>query len=144
MNTLPIAKDQIVVENKRNYGTLEAIAPVSLGTAKVLQDVTSTYLVYFCVFVSEMARGIMLPTLWLFVSSLGGGRFHQGLVVSCFSLGRIIAAPVVGYLSEVYGYKSILTLCNIILAVGAILFSASTNIHQLLFAQFVIGVGAGK
>jgi len=139
-HSIPLGKDQIV-DTKQNYGAVEAIAPIPL---KVLYDSDSLKVVYFCVLVSETARGLILPTLWLFVRSLGGDRFEQGLAVSCFSFGRIFAAPLIGHLSEVYGYKSILILCNIILAIGALLYASTTTIHGLLFAQLVLGIGAGR
>lgn len=42
----------------------------------------------------------------------------QGYVVSAFSVGRLLASPYIGRLSEVYGYRPVLLVTTLLLALG--------------------------
>ena len=73
--------------------------------------------------------------------------FHQGLIVSAFSMGRIISAPLIGHLSQIYGYRPALILSNSIVLIGFIVFilaKSFTRLYLLFTAQFIIGFGAGS
>jgi Na+/melibiose symporter-like transporter len=104
----------------------------------------STIIIYYSVLTSEMARGILFPTLWLYVSAMGGSKSFQGLVVSSFSMGRILSAPFFGYLSEIYGHQLVLILCNIVIIIGTLLYASASSVYWLIGGQFVIGFGAGR
>lgn len=110
-------------------------------------DTNSLYIVITCVLLSDMGRGILFPTLWLLISSLGGSRIFQGYAVSVFSVGRIFSSPIFGRLSEVYGFRSVLISCNIVMALGCLFYTLSIyfqSLHAILISQFVIGFGAGS
>lgn len=108
------------------------------------QYFVSTMIVYYCVLTAEMARGILFPTLWLYVSSFGGTKSFQGLAVSAFSMGRIISAPYLGHLSEVHGHQFSLIICNIIIIIGCFIYSSATSLTWLLLGQLTMGLGAGR
>jgi hypothetical protein len=48
------------------------------------RDATSLCIIIFCVLLSDMARGILFPTLWLLVKTLGGSTIIQGFTVAAF------------------------------------------------------------
>jgi len=100
-------------------------------------------LIFLCVFVGDMARGILFPTLWLFVQQMGGNRMHQGVVVAAFSFGRIISSPMLGSFSEERGYLPVLVLSNSIIATGCLGYALANTIPLLVAAQVVIGFGSG-
>ncbi len=104
----------------------------------------SKYVVYLCVLIGDTCRGILFPTLWSLVSSLGGTRLTQGLVVAAFSAGRIVGSTVFGYMSEVHGYRVVLTACNVCILIGTLMYALSTHIWMVVIAQLVIGFGAGR
>jgi hypothetical protein len=107
-------------------------------------DYCSKFTIYLCVLVSDMCRGIMFPTLWLLVRSLGGSKSTQGLVVASFSAGRIVSSPFVGHLSEVFGYRNVLVACNAVIVLGAFVYVVANSVVLVLLAQFIIGLGAGR
>jgi hypothetical protein len=140
-----------------DYGSIEDMSdgyekvPSPLAKALYTEDFLlskryfySTVIIYLNVFVSEMSRGLLFPTLWLFVNSLGGSKSFQGLIVSSFSLGRIFTAPFFGYLSEIYGHRVVLLTCNVIMIVGAILYATASSLDWLLAGQLILGIGGGK
>eukprot|EP01035_Chromulina_nebulosa_P018232 gene18232-23903_t len=77
--------------------------------------------VFTCVLVSDTARGILFPTLWLNVKRFGGTKIAQGMVIGAFSFGRIVSSPVLGWWCEYHG-----------------------SLSWLILSQFVIGLGAGS
>eukprot|EP01039_Chlorochromonas_danica_P002203 gene2203-2406_t len=101
--------------------------------------------VYGATLTSEMARGLLFPTLWLKVETVYGSTTPLGVVVGAFSVGRIIGTPIFGALSDhVNSYRSTLITCNVILLLGAILYGLSQSLLALITAQFVMGLGAGS
>jgi MFS family permease len=80
-----------------------------------------------------------MPTLWLFVSHLGGTLTWQGIAIASFSMGRIITSPIFGKLSETHGYKIVLFLCNLVILAGCLVYAFSTHIWVLVLGQFIIG-----
>lgn len=104
----------------------------------------STLVVYFNVLTGDMSRGIFLPTLWLYVHSLGGSKSFLGMIVSSYSMGRIIAAPAFGYLSENIGHQQTMIFCNVVILGGTLVYALAKSLPLLLLANFIIGIGAGR
>jgi hypothetical protein len=104
----------------------------------------SIYTVYWLVFSSDMGRGMLFPTLWLLVSSLGGTSISQGIAVSCYSMGRLIGSTLFGFMVDKFGYRLTFLCCNILMLLGAGLYGFSTALWIVYFAQIIIGLGAGR
>lgn len=66
----------------------------------------------------------------------------QGMAVGSFSVGRILSSPILGSLSDIFGYKKILLLSCAIVIIGCIQYSIATNVDTLLTAQVLIGIGS--
>jgi hypothetical protein len=107
-------------------------------------DVTSRIVIYLCVLISDMCRGVLFPTLWLLIYSLGGTKATQGIVVAAFSAGRILGSPLFGYWSEQYGFQKVLIICNAIIIIGTFLYAISGHVAMVIVSQLVIGFGAGR
>ncbi len=93
---------------------------------------------------AEAARGVLFPTLWLNIKSLGGNRFSQGIAVAAFSMGRVVTSPVLGFCSDLFGCKRVLIFSNLTLLVGCLVYAASKSVMGIVLAQFLIGCGAGR
>ena len=110
-----------------------------------LRDDWVSFVVICCVvLLGDSARGIMFPTLWPFVRSLGGNRLSHGYTVAAFSLGRALASPFIGKQSSRRGYQTTLVVCNAIIMVGGFVYGMASSMHVLLAAQILIGVGSGS
>ena len=97
----------------------------------------------FITLIGDTARGCMFPTLWPYVQSLGGDKVHQGITVASFSLGRLLVSPYWGRMSEVHGYRYVLTITNIFMTVATLVYACAPNIYTLIFAQILLGIGSG-
>lgn len=56
---------------------------------------------------------------------------------------RLLASPYIGRLSELYGYRRVLVATSLILALGSLLYMASTEVWMVVASQMVMGVGSG-
>lgn len=99
----------------------------------------SFWIIAWCCLIGDSSRGLMMPILWSFVSSLGGDLIDQGVVVACFSLGRIITSPIFGAWADKYGYRFVLIVANVMIIVGALLYSQSDSLFWLVVSQLTIG-----
>ncbi|KAK5582672.1 hypothetical protein RB653_004257 [Dictyostelium firmibasis] len=106
-------------------------------------------IVFFVLFLSESARGVVLPTTSFYVNSVGGGPIFLGIVVSSFSLGRFISTILLGYLSSKLKYRKVFIGSVAICIVGSILYCfayLSDGIAGrivLVISRLLLGFGAG-
>ena len=67
------------------------VSPFETGAPEVVvtpTDKPSFVAVGYMVLLGDTVRGIFFPTLWPLVSSFGGTRAAQGVIVAAFSMGR--------------------------------------------------------
>lgn len=118
----------------------------SVLTAEGIHDVPGFFVVCFVILIGDMARGVMFPTLWPLVESLGGTTVTLGFAVAAFSFGRIIVSPIFGSWSITHGYTKTLLLSTFILAMGTLMYAQVQNVGAtqfLIASQTILGVGSG-
>jgi MFS family permease len=64
-----------------------------------------------------------------------------GLISAAFSIGAVLAIPVVPYVNDRFGRKHSITLGSAILLVGVVIQTASINIAMFLVARIILGLG---
>lgn len=118
----------------------------SLLTIDCIADPTGFFIMCLITMTADIARGVMFPTLWPLMYSLGGTTVYQGYAVAAFSFGRIISSPILGSWSITIGYKKTLIIAVSILCVGTLCYAQVGNVGSptfLIFAQALMGVGCG-
>ena len=128
--------------------TVDENKPLLLNEIKndenfIKPSICSIITIVLTVLIGDASRGILFPTLWLLIESFGGHNIHQGIAVASFSAGRIISSPILGHYSEIYGYKYILILSNLVIIVGCLVYMSARYIWMIFLAQWIIGFGAG-
>jgi len=108
-----------------------------------IKDLRSFLVIGFIVFIGDTARGLMFPTLWPLVSSMGGTEMTQGFTVAAFSFGRVLSSPRLGRMSTNLGYRKVLVLSLTIIMLGCLLYAKAWNCYILMVAQMIIGIGSG-
>jgi len=103
----------------------------------------SMAIIALCVIIGDMTRGITFPTLWFYVSSLGGDKEDLGLAVASFSAGRILSSPVFGAMSEKHGYRYVLIVSCLITLTGSYVYAKAGTVNTIMIGQFILGLGAG-
>lgn len=85
---------------------------------------------------------ILAPVLPLYATTFGVTSAQVGLVIGVFALGRFIADPLGGALSDRFGFNRLAVAGCILTGVASIAAAASTSFTLLLVARAVQGVGS--
>mmetsp|Transcript_209 Transcript_209/g.295 ORF Transcript_209/g.295 Transcript_209/m.295 type:complete len:491 (+) Transcript_209:108-1580(+) len=132
------------------HADLESVAGMgsisSTQTAEGIHDPLGYLIVCGVILIGDMSRGVMFPTMWPLVESLGGTTVTLGYAVASFSFGRIIVSPVFGSWSVTYGYQKTLMLSTFILTVGTLAYAQIPVVGKkefLIIAQTMLGIGSG-
>jgi MFS family permease len=121
-----------------------AIPPIVQSPAAEVNAYVTYGIIGFSVLIGDMARGILFPTMWLFILSFNGSRASEGYALASFSAGRVLSTPIFGKFSDILGHRKVLILCNIILAVGCLLYTRANELYWLNFAYIIMGIGSGS
>ncbi|MGJ9385562.1 MFS transporter [Salipaludibacillus sp. CF4.18] len=90
-----------------------------------------------------MTFEMLLPTLPLFITALGGGASQVGLVTGIFMLSAILTRPFAGILATKIDKKLLLILGIFLMALSTGAYYLSNNISTLLLIRLIHGAGFG-
>lgn len=105
-------------------------------------DLLSLLVVYFVTLVSEAARGLVLPSQWPFLESVGGSKAFLGVLVASFSLGRMVSTVPLGYLSDKMSMRGVLVFCSCLQIIGNTGYALSENQWMLVISRVIVGFGS--
>lgn len=88
-----------------------------------------------------LSVSMLVPTLPLYVRSLGGDPVEIGLVVGSFSLGVLVVRPWVGHALDSRGRRPLLMLGSLLVAVMSPLYIWLTALGLLIAVRVVHGMG---
>jgi predicted MFS family arabinose efflux permease len=100
--------------------------------------------VYAAVFVDLLGFSMVLPVLPFHVRDLGGDGTWLGVVLAGYSLGQVVAAPVLGRLSDRYGRRPLLLLALAGSTMSLALAAVAQPLWLLLCARVVAGICGGS
>ncbi len=102
-------------------------------------------LFWMCVLIgtNQLGFGAIVPNIAPYAHAFGVTNTAIGLTIAGYGLGRMLAAPPSGGLSDRFGRRPSLALGGIVTAVGNLLCGLSDTYFEFLGARFVAGVGAG-
>lgn len=127
----------------RNFSTGSLRAAFNLPPASEWTiDWVSLAVVYWVVLTSEAARGLMLPSTWPYLASLGGTRALLGVFVASFSLGRMATTVPLGYLSDAWSTSTVLVIASLVQVAGHVGYAIAPNVVMLIAARVVVGFGS--
>lgn len=132
-----------IANNTSNHDNDDAS---SILTEEGIHDFTGFCCVCLVMLIGDMSRGVMFPSMWPLVQSLGGTEVTLGYAVASFSFGRALVNPVFGHMSNVKGYTPTLVLSTAILLLGTLLYAQVPNFgtpQSLIASQTVLGIGSG-
>ncbi|OQA07757.1 MAG: Bacillibactin exporter [Firmicutes bacterium ADurb.Bin373] len=86
---------------------------------------------------------MLLPTLPVYASQLGGSDTAVGLVVGVFTISAVIIRPFTGHYLDLYGRKGILFAGLLIFAASILAYAWAPSLFILLVFRFIHGIGWG-
>ncbi|CAH0480320.1 unnamed protein product [Peronospora belbahrii] len=116
---------------------------------RLTQWYTNMCMINFLEFATESARGIVLPTLFLYTSSLGGDLAFMGFINALFSLGRLFSSTAFGWMCDRYSFRSVYLISTFICLIGNVIYlladkHMASSLTALAASRFIVGFGGGN
>ncbi len=102
------------------------------------------WIIFLIIFVNMLGFGIILPLLPYYVESMGAGAITIGLLSATYSLFQLLAAPILGELSDKIGRRPILIFSLIGTTISFILLGVANTILILFIARILDGISGGN
>jgi multidrug resistance protein len=93
-------------------------------------------------FVAALDQTIVATAMPTVVKELGGFELFVW-VFSAYMIASVVATPIFGKLSDIYGRKRFFLLGLAVFLIGSILCGISTSMTQLIIYRAIQGIGAG-
>mgnify|MGYP001558238113 FL=1 len=100
--------------------------------------------IFLIVFIDLLGFGIILPLLPYIAEKYSAGPFQIGILTASYSFFQLIAAPILGRLSDRYGRKKLLIISQLGSAVGYLILGLAGNLPLLFLSRIIDGITGGN
>jgi DHA1 family tetracycline resistance protein-like MFS transporter len=100
--------------------------------------------IFLIIFVNLVGFGIIIPLLPFYAETFGASPMTIGLLFAVFSVGQLVAAPVLGDLSDRYGRRPILLLSLAGTVASFVMLALAQSLAMLFLARIVDGLSGGN
>ncbi|PDW02118.1 MFS transporter [Candidatus Viridilinea mediisalina] len=100
--------------------------------------------IFLVVFVDLLGFGIILPLLPFYAEDMGASEVQVGLLMMIYSAAQMVAAPIMGNLSDRFGRRRLLIVSQIGTVAGFLILGLATTLPMLFVGRFVGGIMAGS
>ena len=102
------------------------------------------FVIFLTIFVNLVGFGIIVPLLPFYAETFGASPIVVGLLFAVFSLCQLVAAPVLGDLSDRHGRRPILILSLAGTVVSFVMMALAQSLTMLFVARIVDGLSGGN
>ena len=99
---------------------------------------------FLTTFVNLVGFGIIIPLLPFYAQTFGASPFAVGLLFASFSLSQLIAAPVLGDLSDRIGRRPVLIASLIGTVISFVMLALAGSLAMLFVARIIDGATGGS
>ena len=100
--------------------------------------------IFLIVFIDLLGFGIILPLLPYIAEKYSAGPLQIGLLTATYSFFQLIAAPILGRLSDRYGRKKLLIISQLGSALGYLILGLAGNLPLLFLSRIIDGITGGN
>ncbi|MFA6533314.1 MAG: MFS transporter [Patescibacteria group bacterium] len=100
--------------------------------------------IFLVVFIDLLGFGIILPLLPYIAEKYSANPFQIGMLTATYSFFQLIAAPILGRLSDRYGRKKLLIISQLGSAIGYLILGLSGNLPLLFLSRIIDGITGGN
>jgi DHA1 family tetracycline resistance protein-like MFS transporter len=100
--------------------------------------------IFLTIFVNLVGFGIIVPLLPFYAETFGASPFTVGLLFAVFSLGQLVAAPILGDLSDRYGRRPVLILSLAGTVLSFVMMAMAGSLTMLFVARIIDGLSGGN
>jgi DHA1 family tetracycline resistance protein-like MFS transporter len=101
-------------------------------------------IIFLTIFVNLVGFGIIIPLLPFYAETFGASPLVIGLLFAVFSLCQLVAAPLLGDLSDRYGRRPVLIFSLAGTVVSFVMLALARNLLMLFAARIVDGLSGGN
>jgi len=101
-------------------------------------------IIFLIVVVNLLGFGIIIPFLPYYAEALGASAFAVGLLFAAYSLCQLLAAPLLGELSDRWGRRPVLLLSLVGTVISFAMLAVATTVPMLFAARIVDGLSGGN
>jgi len=101
-------------------------------------------IIFLTIFVNLVGFGIIIPLLPYYAETFGASPVVVGLLFAVFSLCQLVAAPVLGDLSDRYGRRPVLVFSLAGTVVSFVMLAVAHSVAMLFAARIVDGLSGGN
>lgn len=102
------------------------------------------FVIFLTVFVNLIGFGIIIPVLPFYAQTFGASPLVIGLLFAAFSVCQLVAAPLLGDLSDHYGRRPVLIFSLAGTVVSFVMLAAAQSLTMLFLARIVDGLSGGN
>jgi DHA1 family tetracycline resistance protein-like MFS transporter len=100
--------------------------------------------IFLTVFVNLIGFGIIIPLLPFYAETFGASPVVIGLLFAAFSLAQLVAAPVLGALSDRFGRRPILIFSLVGTVISFAMLAMAQSLTMLFAARVIDGLSGGN
>jgi DHA1 family tetracycline resistance protein-like MFS transporter len=101
-------------------------------------------IIFLTIFVNLVGFGIIIPLLPFYAETFGASPVVIGLLFAIFSVCQLVAAPVLGDLSDRYGRRPVLIFSLVGTVVSFVMLALAHSVWMLFAARIVDGLSGGN
>jgi len=100
--------------------------------------------IFLTVFVNLVGFGIIIPLLPFYAETFGASPVVIGLLFAAFSIAQLVAAPVLGALSDRFGRRPVLIFSLIGTVISFAMLAVAQSLAMLFAARVIDGLSGGN
>lgn len=105
-------------------------------------NIPALLVIYFITLVSEASRGLLLPSTWPYLQSMGGTKPILGLIVGVLSLGRMLVTVPMGVISDKCSASVVFHVSALVQIFGHLLYILVPAVPAAVASRLIVGLGS--
>lgn len=102
------------------------------------------FVIFLTILVNLLGFGIIIPLLPFYATALGASAATVGVLFASYSICQLVAAPILGDLSDRYGRRPILIFSLVGTVISFAMLALAHNIAMLFAARIIDGLSGGN